>query len=321
MASAYTPSQLSLYERHISLPLQFHHTSTRPPLLNLSYLSALHTHQISTCPYENLQLHYSATHTVSLDPQVLFKKIVTDKRGRGGYCMENAILFHHVLRGLGWRVYLAGVRIRLREGGVPRGDYVGWVHIVNIVTLPTGEKYMLDVSFGGDGPTIPLPLTSGLTHLNLGTQEIRLLHSTIPQQLDQTKPLWIYQYRNAPTQEWNSFYAFPETEFTEADFRVMNHWTSTSMESTNWQTRRVLVIRFLRGLVEGEGEERGKEGIVGKVMLVDGEIKRNDGGRTRSVKVCRSEEERIEALKVDFGIELTDEEREGIKGRNVELLA
>jgi len=40
--------------------------------------------------------------------------------------MENAIFFHHVLRGLGWKVYFAGVRIRLRERGVPKGNYVGW---------------------------------------------------------------------------------------------------------------------------------------------------------------------------------------------------
>ncbi|KAK0118645.1 N-terminal acetyltransferase [Cadophora gregata f. sp. sojae] len=286
MASAYTPDQLTLYEQHVSLPSHFHHMHNPPPPLNISYLTVLHIHQISSCPYENLQLHYSASHAVSLDPQVLFKKIVTDKRGRGGYCMENAIFFHHVLRGLGFKVYLAGVRIRLREGGVPKGNYVGWVHIINIVTLPTGSKYMLDVSFGGDGPTLPLPLISGLTHTNLGTQEIRLLHSTIPQQLDQSKLLWIYQYRNSPMQEWNSFYAFPETEFTEEDFKVMNHWTSTSMAKTNFQTRRVLVVRFLRGVVGGGKEEedradevkggeeermvRGGRGLWGRLCLLMG---------------------------------------------------
>jgi len=125
--------------------------------------------------------------------------------------------------------------------------------------------------------------------------------------------------------EWNSFYAFPEMEFTEEDFKVVNWWTSTSMAETNWQTRRVLVVRFLRGVVEKEGreeegEEGGREGIVGKVMLVNGEVKRNDGGKTKVVRVCRSEEERVEVLREEFGIELTEEEREGIRGRNVELL-
>ncbi|KAG4440836.1 hypothetical protein IFR05_003708, partial [Cadophora sp. M221] len=169
------------------------------------------------------------------------------------------------------------------------------------------------VGFGGDGATLPLPLISGHISQNLGTQEVRLIHSTIPQQVDQSKPLWIYQYRNLRDREWNSFYAFPEVEFTEADFGVMNFYTSTSFAETNFQTRRVLGVRFLR-------REREREGyIVGKVMLVDGEVKRNDGGRTSVVMVCRTEEERVQALRVYFGIELTEEERLGVRGRNVEL--
>jgi arylamine N-acetyltransferase len=124
MASAYSPAQISEYEEHISLPPRFK-TSSNPPL-DAAYLTALHIHQISSVPYENLTLHYSSTHTVSLDPQVLFRKIVTDKRGRGGYCMEISILFNQVLRALGFTVYMAGVRIRPRTGGVPAGDYIGW---------------------------------------------------------------------------------------------------------------------------------------------------------------------------------------------------
>ena len=124
MASAYSPAQIELYEEHVSLPLGFRKSSNPP--LDSAYLTALHIHQISSVPYENLLLHYSPHHTVSLDPQILFKKIVTDKRGRGGYCMENSILFNHVLRALGFTVYTPGVRGRPRVGGVPDGDYSGW---------------------------------------------------------------------------------------------------------------------------------------------------------------------------------------------------
>ncbi|KAL2064693.1 hypothetical protein VTL71DRAFT_3831 [Oculimacula yallundae] len=313
MASAYTLSQISAYEAHISLPTRFHHSSSPP--LDIKYLTALHVHQISTSPYENLQLHYSKTHRVSLDPQDIFKKIVTNKRGRGGYCMENSIFFNHVLRALGFTVYTAGVRVRPRVGGVPTGKYAGWFHIVNIVTLPSGEKYMVDVGFGGDGATKPLPMISGHVSTNLGPQEVRLLHSTIPEQVDQSKMLWIYQYRNGKDKEWNSFYAFPEVEFTEADFEVVNYYTSTCMSESMFQTRTVLGIRFLRGVVEGQEEE----GIVGKIMLVNGLVKRNDGGKTSVVKVCENEDERVEALREYFGIELTEEERLGVRGRNVEL--
>jgi arylamine N-acetyltransferase len=124
MASAYTLTQIDEYEEHVSLPPQFRRSAKSE--LTAKYLTALHVHQISGAPYENLLLHYSKRHQVSLDPQTLFKKIVTDKRGRGGYCMENSILFHHILKGLGFQVYTAGVRNRSRIGGVPRGNYSGW---------------------------------------------------------------------------------------------------------------------------------------------------------------------------------------------------
>jgi len=40
--------------------------------------------------------------------------------------MEVSILFNHILRGLGFRAYTAGVRIRMRQNGVPSGDFIGW---------------------------------------------------------------------------------------------------------------------------------------------------------------------------------------------------
>jgi len=71
----------------------------------------------------------------------------------------------------------------------------------------------------------------------------------------------------------------------------------------------VLIVRFLR-----EGQS-----VVGKVMLVNGEVKRNMGDQTETVMVCRTECERVSALEKYFGITLTAEEKEGVKGRNVDL--
>ncbi|OCK73694.1 cysteine proteinase [Lepidopterella palustris CBS 459.81] len=118
---AYTPHQLSTYLSHISLP-----PATHPPSLTLPYLSRLLVHQLSAVPYENLSLHYSPVKRIDLSPAALYKKFITDGRGRGGYCMEVGIFFNHVLRGLGFEAYMTGVRIRPREGGVPGGSYMGW---------------------------------------------------------------------------------------------------------------------------------------------------------------------------------------------------
>lgn len=123
MASAYSPSQVAQYLQTISLPARFQPAAS--PALDLALLSALHKHQLAFAPYENLSLHYSRAHAVSLEPQALYEKFLAG-RGRGGYCMENSIFFNHVLRALGFRTYTAGVRIRMRKDGVPDGPYIGW---------------------------------------------------------------------------------------------------------------------------------------------------------------------------------------------------
>ncbi|TFK53694.1 cysteine proteinase [Heliocybe sulcata] len=281
MASAFSAEQIERYLDYISLPPRYRDSTRRS--LDSEFLKALHTYHVSAIPYENLSLHYSKDGKISLDPQVLYHKMT--KNGRGGYCMENSIFFNHVLRALGFEVYLAGARIRYRVDGIPQGNYSGWVHVVNIVTLPDGSRYSCDVGFGGDGPRQPLPLVSGHITPNIGTQELRLIHETIPELSQKDQKLWIYQYRNGSEREWNSFYSFPELEFLENDFYIMNYYTSTHPES--FQTYTPLVVKFLR-----QDDE-----IYGKVMLVNNELKQNHGGKTQVVKVCQTEEDRVQALK------------------------
>ncbi|OJJ46452.1 hypothetical protein ASPZODRAFT_25560 [Penicilliopsis zonata CBS 506.65] len=287
----FTPAQLDAYLEYIDIPLEFRRRTADGqdewPPRDLSFLTALHTHHISAIPYENLALHYSINKRISLDAQHLLRKCT--RNGRGGYCMETTLLFTDILRSLGFTVYPTGARIRYRVDGVPQGDYSGWVHVVNIVSLPCG-RYVVDSGFGGDGPIAPLPLTPGVVTANIGTQEIRLAHDYLPGQISQTESQknWIYQYRNSTEQEWNSFYAFTETEFQRADFEVMNFFTSQSPDS--FQRFTVLVVRFLR---------RGQE-IYGKRMLVNGDVKENLGGKTQLVRRCQSEEERVASLSADF---------------------
>ncbi|KAK3358873.1 arylamine N-acetyltransferase 2 [Lasiosphaeria hispida] len=326
MASAYSPAQVAEYLEFIGLDQSFHPSAN--PVLDLSYLTTLFVHQITAVPYENLLIHYSPDHVVRLDPQLLFTKIVTSRRGRGGYCMENSIFFNHILRALGFAdAYTAGVRIRLRTDGVPAGPYTGFVHVINIVTLPADnntpssaprQRYAVDVGFGGDGPTLPMPLVEGLVHHNsIGTQEIRYTRGFLPTQRfrgEGAARMWIYQYRNGTDRPWNSFYAFSaEFEFMENDFNVVSHFTSQAPESP--QSKTPLVIRFFRG----QGRVPGEVRVTGKVMLVNGDVKRNVTGKTELVKTCVTEPERVEALREYFGIELTPEEVESIRGRVPQL--
>lgn len=182
------------------------------------------------------------------------------------------------------------------------------MHIVNIVILEDGSRYMVDVSFGGDGATRPLPLDNpGRVFSNLGRQEIRLVWDRLPEQISASSKHWVYQYRNGSEKEWNSFYAFGENEWLETDFKVSNWYVS--QHSDSFQRHMVLVVKFLR-----EGES-----IIGKRMLVDEAVKENLGGRTIVLKMCETEEERVRVLSEMFGIVLTTEEAGAIRGYRTEL--
>lgn len=225
--------------------------------------------------------------------------------------------------------------------------------MVNLVLLDDGSIWSCDVGFGGDGPTSPLRLRSsgsGAEQLeepepevvsNLGAQDVRLRRGVFPGTVrGDANRVWFYEYRNgggggvggsgqegaAAEKQWNTYYAFGEAEASQWDLECANWWVAGHPES--FQRRQVLAVKFLRD-DEAQpqppspgGQETGDVvvvSVVGKMMLADGVLKRNMGGRTEVVKVCRSEEERVEVLREVFGIVLTEEERLGIRGFETEL--
>ena len=89
---------------------------------------------------------------------------------------------------------------------------------MNIVIFPyevdgVPQRNMVDVGFGGDGPTRPLPLTPSTVAQNLGTQEVKLMHENIALNVDPGQRLWFYKIRNSEGDEWKDCYCFPELEF------------------------------------------------------------------------------------------------------------
>ncbi|KAE8344319.1 hypothetical protein BDV24DRAFT_148920 [Aspergillus arachidicola] len=294
ISSALTGEQVDAYFERIQLPKAYHRN--QDPTLDLSFLSRLQGYHVSAIPYENLSLHYAKSVKVSLDVAELHKKLV--QRRRGGYCMENNILFHHVLLFLGFEVYLAGARL-FRVGDGRLAGWSGWEHSVNIVTLGP-QRYLVDVGYGGNGPRSPLPLIGGPVHENIGTQTMRLAYEPLP---GSRQRQWIYYTRNAEDQPWIHNYAFTEMEFFQRDFEVMNFFTSC--HSDCFLASHLLVVKYLR-----EGDE-----VYGKIVLDDDKIKKNEGGKNVLVQTCMTERARVEALKDLFGIELTEEEQNGIQGR------
>lgn len=179
--------------------------------------------------------------------------------------------------------------------------------MINIVTLTEGRKYMLDVGFGGDGPTRPLPLVENVVSPGIGMQDVRLVKENIAPNSDSSQRLWIYQTRYKPEDQWRPVYCFTELEFLPADFVMMNFYTSQCRQC--WFTYRIIAVRMIR-----EGSE-----IVGKVSLNVDVVKRILNGQTERLTRCGSEEERVKALEVWFAITLTAEETRSIEGMVTDL--
>lgn len=156
---------------------------------------------------------------------------------------------------------------------------------------------------------------------NMGTQDARLTRDFMPGQMsrDPAHKMWQYQCRNAETLPWTTFYVFSDAvEWLVADFGLINCFTGVSMNSH--AVTNVLMVKFLRRPVAadecGDGE---LQEVYGKRMLVNGVVKENLGGRTQVVQECRSEADRVEALRKWFGVELTEEERLAIGGHFSEI--
>lgn len=132
MISAYSQDQLSKYLSYLALPAKYEKYVQNPQSFPKTEeaLTTLFRCQITRFPYDNLSVHYSATNLADIEPQNIYAKFLgpdgTKPTSRGGYCLECSIFFHHALLGLGYSVYLTGVRNRARIDGIPQGEFKGW---------------------------------------------------------------------------------------------------------------------------------------------------------------------------------------------------
>ena len=106
-------------------------------------------HHLSV-PFEDLECNYLKKR-VSLDPDVLFDKVVTRKRG--GYCFELNGLFKDLLVAMGFDAFSVFARVRSMERPVRhRGTFVRF----------SDGLYFVDVGFGGPMPFGSVKLVDGL---------------------------------------------------------------------------------------------------------------------------------------------------------------
>ena len=314
----YSESQLQAYFQRLGLPQKYlespvlsnkAHAATAehgPPFLHA--LTRYHTCNI---PFENLELHYSAHKTISLDATHLFKKFVHERRG--GRCMENNTFFATVLRSLGFEVRNCGGRVSramspFAEVRSNQGmTYDGWNHMLNLVRLDD-EWYVVDVGMGSMGPNLPYPLRDGFETVSIAPRRIRVQLRAIAESYGtHSNKLWCYDVCNKPPIEgaesaWTPVYCFTETEFLPQDYQIMSWFTSTHPSSFFTQ-----YVTCTKMIMDQAGEK-----IVGNFTLFEGDVKESVGSDRSVIRGCKTEDERVDVLKEIFGVELTEEQKKGI---------
>jgi arylamine N-acetyltransferase len=131
--------QIRRYLKRIQYPEDFSSQLDKLDLLSyaavfqsspLDNLKTILRHQLAAVPFDNLVLHYTQHHTVSLHAEALFRKfVVCTENGlgnRGGYCMENNKFLAIVLRSLGYDVLTCGARVSHAATGIHDEGFYGW---------------------------------------------------------------------------------------------------------------------------------------------------------------------------------------------------
>ena len=111
---------------------------------NLAKLQQAHVYAV---PFEDLDIHYGTV--LSLDLNDLKTKVI--EKNRGGFCYELNYLFGSLLDALGYQVHYISARVFNEFTGLEGPEFD---HMALLVT--SGEKWLVDVGFGGRAFTQPL---------------------------------------------------------------------------------------------------------------------------------------------------------------------
>ena len=227
-------------------------------------LEALHRAQFYSIPFENFDILLGRK--ISLEPEVLFDKMVS--RPRGGYCFELNGLFLMALRTFGFDARPLLARVHL--SGIPSGRG----HQIALVTLQ-GRQWITDVGFGKQNLRAPLPL-----------------------ELDQPKTHdgFTFRFRDAENcgtmlqyltgGGWQDLYSFDLGHVYPADIAYGNYYTSTNPNSF-FTFVRVAALPLPGGMI----------------TLYNNTLKTDSAEKVQEEELADGQAY-LDALKTHFGIEL-----------------
>ena len=167
----------------------------------------------------------------------------------------------------------------------------------------------MDVGFGNNCATAPLPLQEGATATSIAPSEMRLIKDSLAECIDKTQKPWIYQTRKNADSPWVPNFCFSEVEFLPQDFGVMNF--SVSQNPTSFFVQNFVCMRMIP-------DTTGKE-IIGQCIMSGKEVKQRIKGQTEVLQVLQTEDDRVKALSKYFDMHLRKNEVEGIQGLTSQL--
>jgi len=186
-------------------------------------LASLQLAHLEAIPFESADSFGGRVPAIDL-PSILDKLV---RSRRGGYCYEHNTLFKAALESFGFRpVGLMG-RVLL---GRPEDADAPRTHMLLRVEAE-GEDLVADVGFGGQVPTGPLRLVSGIA------QETP--HE--PCRLEDEGGTWLL--RALVGGEWRALYRFSLEAAHPSDYAVANHWVATHPDSVF--VRALVAVRIL----------------------------------------------------------------------------
>ncbi len=173
--------------------------SIAPTLQTLEQLHMLHPAAI---PFENLDPLMEVP--IRLELRNLEQKLLFERRG--GYCLEQTLLFKAMLEDLGFEVTGLAARV---NWGHPVDAERPLSHVVLLVDI-SGTRYLADVGFGTATLTAPLRLKTDT--------EQETPHETF--RLTGGEPDWQLDIKIAD--EWRPVYSFDTTEQSIEDYVRIN---------------------------------------------------------------------------------------------------
>lgn len=235
---------------------------------SLETLRNLHYQHLLSIPLENLDIHYGRK--IVLEPEALFTKIITQKRG--GFCYELNGLFYELLRTLGFAVK----RVSGRVYDAGNGFNDEFDHLA-IVARIDDTDWLVDIGFGRRFPLYPLPIKLDQLREDRTGRYVITTH-------DGT---YLAVKQQDETGDWVPAYIFTLTPRELADFASMCHYHQTSAESYFTQNK-------LCTLVTARG----------RITLTDDKLKITEHDRhTEQVVADREEFEKL--LTEYFDIQIT----------------